>query len=90
MNHRFIAFELDKGDIQGRINGSNFHGKGYCYSLFFRQTYRIEVSFLFILRGYCQRQVIGENSRVDDLSSMAPRPKISNVQRAAGSMIKSS
>jgi GTP-binding protein len=86
MNHRFIAFEPYKGDIQGRINGSLISmekGTAIPYSLDKLQ----ERGKFFIHPGeeIYTGQVIGENSRADDLVvNVTKTKKLSNV-RAAGS-----
>jgi len=86
MNHRFIAFEPYKGDIQGRINGSLISmekGTAIPYSLDKLQ----DRGKFFIHPGeeIYTGQVIGENSRADDLVvNVTKTKKLSNV-RAAGS-----
>ena len=86
MNHRFIAFEPYKGDIQGRINGSLISmekGTAIPYSLDKLQ----DRGKFFIHSGeeIYTGQVIGENSRADDLVvNVTKTKKLSNV-RAAGS-----
>ena len=86
MNHRFISFEPYKGDIQGRINGSLISmekGTAIPYSLDKLQ----DRGKFFIRPGeeIYTGQVIGENSRVDDLVvNVTKTKKLSNV-RAAGS-----
>ena len=86
MNHRFIAFEPFKGDIQGRINGSLISmekGTAIPYSLDKLQ----DRGKFFIHPGeeIYSGQVIGENSRADDLVvNVTKTKKLSNV-RAAGS-----
>ena len=86
MNHRFIAFEPFKGDIQGRINGSLISmekGTAIPYSLDKLQ----DRGKFFIHPGeeIYTGQVIGENSRADDLVvNVTKTKKLSNV-RAAGS-----
>ena len=86
MNHRFTAFEPYKGEIQGRINGSLISmekGTAIPYSL---DKLQDRGKFLIhpgeeIYTG----QVIGENSRADDLVvNVTKTKKLSNV-RAAGS-----
>lgn len=85
MNHRFIAFEPYKGDIQGRINGSLISmekGTAIPYSLDKLQ----DRGKFFIHSGeeIYTGQVIGENSRADDLVvNVTKTKKLSNV-RAAG------
>tara|TARA_B100000900_G_scaffold118057_1_gene99497 strand:+ start:995 stop:2800 length:1806 start_codon:yes stop_codon:yes gene_type:complete len=86
MNHRFIVFESYKGDIQGRINGSLISmekGTAIPYSLDKLQ----DRGKFFIYPGeeIYTGQVIGENSRADDLVvNVTKTKKLSNV-RAAGS-----
>ena len=68
MNHRFTAFEPYKGEIQGRINGSLISmekGTAIPYSLDKLQ----DRGKFFIHPGedIYTGQVIGENSRADDL-----------------------
>ena len=85
MNHRFIAFEPFKGEIQGRINGSLISmekGTAIPYSLDKLQ----DRGKFFIHPGeeIYTGQVIGENSRADDLVvNVTKTKKLSNV-RAAG------
>ena len=86
MNHRFTAFEPYKGEIQGRINGSLISmekGTAIPYSLDKLQ----DRGKFFIHPGeeIYTGQVIGENSRADDLVvNVTKTKKLSNV-RAAGS-----
>jgi len=86
MNHRFTAFEPFKGEIQGRINGSLISmekGTAIPYSLDKLQ----DRGKFFIHPGeeIYSGQVIGENSRADDLVvNVTKTKKLSNV-RAAGS-----
>lgn len=86
MNHRFIAFEPYKGNIQGRINGSLISmekGTAIPYSLDKLQ----DRGKFFIRPGeeIYTGQVIGENSRAGDLVvNVTKTKKLSNV-RAAGS-----
>ena len=84
MNHRFIAFEPFKGEIQGRINGSLISmekGTAIPYSLDKLQDRGV---FYSPRRGNYTGQVIGENSRADDLVvNVTKTKKLSNV-RAAG------
>ena len=86
INHRFSSFEPYKGEIQGRINGSLISmekGTAITYSLDKLQ----DRGKFFINPGeeIYSGQVIGENSRVDDLVvNVTKTKKLSNV-RAAGS-----
>ena len=86
MNHRFTAFEPYKGEIQGRINGSLISmekGTAIPYSLDKLQ----DRGKFFIHPGeeIYTGQVIGENSRADDLViNVTKTKKLSNV-RAVGS-----
>ena len=86
MNHRFSSFEPYKGEIQGRINGSLISmekGTAITYSLDKLQ----DRGNFFIHPGdeIYTGQVIGENSRADDLVvNVTKTKKLSNV-RASGS-----
>ena len=86
MSHRFTAFEPCKGEIQGRTNGSLISmekGTAITYSLDKLQ----DRGKFFIHPGeeIYTGQVIGENSRADDLVvNVTKTKKLSNV-RAAGS-----
>ncbi len=86
MNHRFIEYSLYKGEIPGRINGSLISmekGSAIPYSLDKLQ----ERGKFFIAPNeeIYTGQVIGENSRQDDLVvNVTKTKKLSNV-RAAGS-----
>ena len=86
MNHRFIEFCAFKGEIPGRINGSLIsmeNGSAIPYSLDKLQergTFFIEPN-----EAVYTGQVIGENSRQDDMVvNVTKTKKLSNV-RAAGS-----
>ena len=86
INHRFSSFEPYKGEIQGRINGSLISmekGTAIPYSLDKLQ----DRGKFFIHPGdeIYTGQVIGENSRADDLVvNVTKTKKLSNV-RASGS-----
>ena len=86
MNHRFSSFEPYKGEIHGRINGSLISmekGTAIPYSLDKLQ----DRGKFFIHPGdeIYTGQVIGENSRADDLVvNVTKTKKLSNV-RASGS-----
>jgi GTP-binding protein len=86
MNHRFVSYEPLKGDIPERNNGSLIsmeNGKAIPYSLDKLQ----ERGKFFIHPGddIYTGQVIGENSRGDDMVvNVTKTKKLSNV-RAAGS-----
>ena len=86
MNHRFSSFEPYKGKIHGRINGSLISmekGTAIPYSLDKLQ----DRGKFFIHPGdeIYTGQVIGENSRADDLVvNVTKTKKLSNV-RASGS-----
>jgi GTP-binding protein len=82
MNHRFVAFEPYKGDIQGRINGSMISmekGTSIPYSMDKLQ----DRGKFFIHPGeeIYGGQVVGENSRPDDLAiNLTKTKKLSNVR----------
>ncbi len=84
MNHRFTAFEPYKGDIPGRINGSLISmekGTSIPYSMDKLQ----DRGKFFIYPGeeIYGGQVVGENSRPDDLSiNLTKTKKLSNVRSA--------
>ena len=86
MNHRFIEYQPLKGDIPGRINGSLISmekGTAIPYSLDKLQ----ERGKFFIYPGedIYTGQVIGENSRGDDMVvNVTKTKKLTNV-RASGS-----
>jgi GTP-binding protein len=86
MNHRFIDYEPYKGEIPGRINGSLISmekGTAIPYSLDKLQ----DRGKFFVPPGdeIYTGQVIGENSRADDLVvNVTKTKKLSNV-RASGS-----
>lgn len=84
MNHRFIEFQPYKGDIPGRINGSLISmekGTAIPYSLDKLQ----DRGKFFIAPGeeIYTGQVVGENSRPDDLVvNLTKTKKLSNVRSA--------
>jgi GTP-binding protein len=86
MNHRFIDFEPFKGHIAGRINGSLISmekGTAIPYSLDKLQDRG--KFFIYPSDEIYTGQVIGENSRADDLVvNVTKTKKLSNV-RASGS-----
>jgi GTP-binding protein len=84
MNHRFVGFEPYKGDIPGRINGSLISmekGTAIPYSMDKMQ----DRGKFFIAPGeeIYTGQVVGENSRPDDLVlNLTKTKKLSNVRSA--------
>jgi GTP-binding protein len=82
MNHRFVAFEPYKGEIPGRINGSLISmekGTAIPYSMDKMQ----DRGKFFIAPGeeIYTGQVVGENSRPDDLVlNLTKTKKLSNVR----------
>jgi len=86
MNHRFMEFQPFKGEIPGRTNGSLISmekGSAIPYSLD-----KLQERGKFFIKPYEEvytGQVIGENSRPDDLVvNVTKTKKLSNV-RASGS-----
>lgn len=86
MSHRFIEYQPLKGDIAGRINGSLVSmetGTAIPYSIDKLQ----ERGKFFIDPGedIYEGQVIGENSRQDDMTvNVTKTKKLSNVRSAGG------
>jgi GTP-binding protein len=84
MNHRFVGFEPYKGAIQGRTNGSMISmekGMSIPYSMDKLQ----DRGKFFIYPGeeIYGGQVVGENSRPDDLAvNLTKTKKLSNVRSA--------
>jgi GTP-binding protein len=84
MNHRFVGFEPYKGAIQGRTNGSMISmekGTSIPYSMDKLQ----DRGKFFIYPGeeIYGGQVVGENSRPDDLAiNLTKTKKLSNVRSA--------
>ena len=86
MNHRFKKFEPFKGDIPGRINGSLISmEKGIAIPYSLDKLKERGVFFINPNEEVYSGQVIGENSRSDDMIiNVTKTKKLSNV-RASGS-----
>lgn len=86
MTHRFKEFQVHKGDIPGRINGSLISmetGKSIPYSI--NNLQERGKFFIGPNEDIYEGQVVGENSRPGDLViNLIKTKKLSNV-RAAGS-----
>lgn len=86
MTHRFKEFQLHKGDIPGRTNGSLISmetGKSIPYSI--NNLQERGTFFVGPNKDIYQGQVVGENSRPGDLViNLTKTKKLSNV-RASGS-----
>jgi len=86
MNHRFLEFSPYKGEIPGRVNGSMISmekGLAIAYSL--DKLQERGKFFISPNESIYTGQVIGENTRQDDLVvNVTKTKKLSNV-RAAGS-----
>ncbi len=86
MNHRFMEFQSFKGEIPSRINGSLISmekGSAIPYSL--DKLQERGKFFIFPNEEVYTGQVIGENTRMDDLVvNVTKTKKLSNV-RASGS-----
>lgn len=86
MNHRFVAYQPWKGEIQGRISGSLISmelGTAIAYSIDKLQ----DRGFFFVDPGeeIYAGQVVGEHTRPDDLNiNITKTKKLTNI-RAAGS-----
>ena len=85
MNHRFKEFQPFKGEIPGRINGSpSPWKKGMPFLIRSINSKNAENSFVAPNEEVYTGQVIGENSRGDDMVvNVTKTKKLSNV-RAAG------
>jgi len=86
MTHRFVAFEPFKGELQGKFNGSlisSEQGQALAYAIDRLQ----DRGRFFIEPGeeVYRGQVIGENSRSNDLEINVIKGKKLNNMRAAGS-----
>ncbi len=85
MNHRFIEFQPFKGEIPSRINGSLISmEKGSAIPYALDKLQERGKFFVFPNEEVYTGQVIGENSRMDDLVvNVTKTKKLSNV-RASG------
>ena len=86
MNHRFLEFSPYKGDIPGRVNGSLISmEKGLAIPYSLDKLQERGKFFISPNESIYTGQVIGENTRQDDLVvNVTKTKKLSNV-RAAGS-----
>ncbi len=86
MNHRFLEFSLYKGEIPGRVNGSLISmEKGLAIPYSLDKLQERGKFFISPNESIYTGQVIGENTRKDDLVvNVTKTKKLSNV-RAAGS-----
>ncbi|MEM7659570.1 MAG: translational GTPase TypA [Bacteroidota bacterium] len=86
MSHRFVAFEPLKGDIQKRQNGSLIaHSNGSAFAFALDRLQDRGDFFIAPQDEVYEGQVIGENSRGDDLVvNVTKAKKLTNI-RAAGS-----
>ena len=86
MNHRFLEFSPYKGDIPGRVNGSLISmEKGLAIPYSLDKLQERGKFFISSNESIYTGQVIGENTRQDDLVvNVTKTKKLSNV-RAAGS-----
>jgi GTP-binding protein len=86
MNHRFLEFSPYKGDIPGRVNGSMISmEKGLAIPYSLDKLQERGKFFISPNESIYTGQVIGENTRQDDLVvNVTKTKKLSNV-RAAGS-----
>jgi len=86
MSHRFIAYEPYKGEVPGRINGSLISletGKSIPYSLNNLQDRGI--FFVGPNEEIYEGQVIGQNTRPDDITVNVTKTKKLSNMRASGS-----
>ena len=82
MNHRFLNFQPYKGEIQGRQNGSLIsmeNGKSIPFSI--NNLQDRGVFFIGSNEDIYEGQVIGENTRSDDMTvNVTKTKKLSNVR----------